>query len=113
MNHPVETYALRLEAGGRSITYSGDTGLTPALSDLACGTDVLLAEASFVDGQDNPQDLHLTGVQAGAAAAAAEARRLVVTHIPPWNSRDRAVAEARTTFEGPIDAATPGLVLDL
>ena len=71
--HPVEAYGLRLQAGDRSLTYSGDTGPCQSLVDLACGTDLLLSEASFVDGSTNPTDLHLTGREAGEAAAAAGA----------------------------------------
>jgi ribonuclease BN (tRNA processing enzyme) len=115
--HPVETYALRLEAGGRALTYSGDTGPCAALVELARGSDVLLAEASLVDpppdGPANPVDLHLTGREAGQAAAAAGVRQLVVTHVPPWASRERASADAAAAYAGPIVAAVPGLVIDL
>ncbi len=45
---------MRLEHDGASLTYSGDTGPSEDLVTLAKGTDVLLAEASFVHGQDNP-----------------------------------------------------------
>jgi ribonuclease BN (tRNA processing enzyme) len=34
--------------------------------------------------------------------------RLIVTHVPPWNSRDVAVAEAAAAFSGPVEAAQPG-----
>ncbi len=109
--HPVEAYALRLEAFGRSLTYSGDTGPCRALGDLAAGSDLLLAEASFLDGVPHPEDLHLTGREAGQAAAAAGVGTLVVTHVPPWYSREHAVEEASATFTGPVVMAVPGLVL--
>ena len=111
--HPVEAYGLRLSASGRSLTYSGDTGPCRELVDLACGTDLLLAEASFVEGDLNPPDLHLTGSQAGAAAAAAGAGRLVVTHVPPWHSPAHALEEARATYSGPAQAAVADLVITL
>jgi ribonuclease BN (tRNA processing enzyme) len=34
VDHPVETYAVRVEHGGTSLVYSGDTGPCPALIDL-------------------------------------------------------------------------------
>ena len=37
---------MRVEAGGRSLTYSGDTAACDALVELATGSDVLLCEAS-------------------------------------------------------------------
>ncbi len=47
-----------------------------------------------MESGDNPADLHLTGKQAGVAAAEAGARRLVLTHIPPWHDPDVPLAEA-------------------
>lgn len=111
--HPVEAYGLRLDAGDRALTYSGDTGPCDALVELARGSDVLLAEASFVDESTNPPDLHLTGRQAGEAAAQAGVGRLVVTHVPPWYSREHAVEAASAAFGSPACGASPGLVLDV
>ncbi len=109
VNHPVEAYGLRLAAAGRSLTYSGDTGPCQGLVDLARDCEVLLAEASFVDGEANPPDLHLTGSQAGEVARDAGVGQLLVTHVPPWHDREHAVSEAQGVFDGPVVAATPGL----
>lgn len=111
MRHPVEAYALRLEHDGATLTFSGDTGPSEDLVTLANGSDVLLAEASFVHGQDNPPDLHLTGREAGQHAARAGAGRLVVTHVPPWHDSEAACEEARSAFAGDVVRAHAGLVL--
>lgn len=111
--HPVPAYGLRIEAGGRTLVYSGDTGPCDALVDLAKGADLLLAEAAFVEGADNPVDLHLTGTQAGRAAHDAGVGRLVLTHIPPWHDREIALAEARSTYAGPIELASTGASYDV
>lgn len=111
--HPIEAFAIRLEAGGRSLVYSGDSGPCQDLVDLADGADLFVAEASFVDGQDNPANLHMTGRDAGAAAREAAVGHLVVTHIPPWHDGEVALAEARSTFSGATTLATPGWSLDL
>src|SRR6185312_9690276 len=50
--HPVECYAIRLTAGGRSLVYSGDTGPCERVVELARGADVLLAEAAHPPGPD-------------------------------------------------------------
>ena len=39
-------FAIRVEAGGASLVYSGDTGPTPALVELTRGADLALFEAS-------------------------------------------------------------------
>lgn len=107
--HPVETYAIRLEADGSSLVYSGDTGPSDALVELARGADAALFEAAFRDGGANPPDLHLTGRQAGEHARRAGVGRLLVTHVPPWHEREEAVSAAAETFDGPVSAALPDL----
>ncbi len=54
MDHPVETFGYRLEHAGQTLAYSGDTGPADELVTIASGADVLLCEASFVDGPDLP-----------------------------------------------------------
>jgi ribonuclease BN (tRNA processing enzyme) len=111
VNHPVEAYAVRVEAGGRALVYSGDTGVSDDLVALAAGADALLCEASFPDDQPHPPNLHLTGREAGEHAAKAGVGRLLVTHIPPWAPRDRIVAEAAAVH--PATAVTPGSAYEL
>jgi ribonuclease BN (tRNA processing enzyme) len=96
--HPVECYAVRLTAGGRSLVYTGDTGPSPAVVELARGADVLLAEAAYAEGPDLPPGLHLTGRQAGEHAAAAGVGRLLVTHVPSWIDADAQLAAAKSVF---------------
>src|SRR5207249_11943598 len=47
--HSVPNAGVRLTAGGRALVYTGDSGPSPDLVDLARGADLLLAEASYVD----------------------------------------------------------------
>jgi ribonuclease BN (tRNA processing enzyme) len=82
--HPVECYAVRVSAGGRSLVYTGDTGPCERIVHLARGADVLLAEAAHPPGPDLPPGLHLTGREAGEHAAAAGVGRLLLTHVPAW-----------------------------
>lgn len=113
LNHPVPAYGLRVEADGKVLAYSGDTGPCGALHDVAAGADLLLCEAAFVEGGDNPVDLHLTGKQAGAVAAAAGVGTLVLTHIPPWYAPAIALTEAREVFSGPLETAATGSTYEL
>lgn len=113
VTHPVDAFAIKVTAGDRTVVYSGDTGPCQPLTDLAAGADLLLCEASFRDGVDNPPDLHMTGSDCGATATAAGVGRLVLTHIPPWHDPQVALAEARTTWSGRLDLAVAGMVIEL
>ncbi|WP_026876436.1 MBL fold metallo-hydrolase [Jiangella gansuensis] len=106
--HPVPAYAIRVSHAGRTLVYSGDTAPSDALVELADRADLLLCEAAYDDGDDNPPGIHLTGRQAGEHAAAAGVRRLVVTHVPPWGDPQRAVASAGAVYDGPVELAAPG-----
>ena len=113
VNHPVETFGLRLEHDGHSLVYSADTGESPALVDLARDCDLMLCEASFLDAPDLPEGVHLSGSQAGRHAARAGAGRLVLTHLVPWHDPARSLDEAVRTFSGPVSLAASGQVLDI
>ena len=106
--HPIPAYALRVEADRHVLAYSGDTGPCQELVDMAAGADLLLCEAAFLESGDKPADLHLTGKQAGVAAAEAGVGRLVLTHIPPWHDKQAAMAEAREAYDGLLDLAATG-----
>lgn len=112
-NHPVPCHAVRLEADGASLVYSGDTGRSDALVELARGADALLCEATWPDTAGNPPDLHLSGREAGEHAAAAGAGRLLLTHVAPHCSRDDLAAEAARAYDGPLEAVRCGSVYDL
>ena len=111
MTHPVETFGFRLEHGDASLAYSADTGPTDALVTLARDADLLLCEASFVDGPDLPADLHLTARQAAGHAARAGVGQLVLTHLVTWNDPDQTRAEAAAAFGGELSLAAAGQVL--
>ncbi len=113
VNHPVETFAFRFTCGGRSLVYTGDTGETEAVPELASGADVFLSEAAFLEGPDLPPNLHLTARQAAVYARRAGVGRLVLTHLQPWTSPDDARTEAAAAFAGDLDIAVAGQVIDL
>lgn len=112
-NHPVETYAVRVDSGSASLIYSADTGISDDVIHLADGSDLLLCEAARPDGDPGyPPGLHLTGRQAGEHAAAASVGRLLLTHIPPWVDPSAQLSSARTVFPA-AELVTPGATYDL
>ena len=113
-NHPVEAYSIRVEAGGRSLVFSGDTGATDALVDLTRGADLALFEASFLSRYENlPPNLHLTATEAADHANRAGVGRLVLTHLVPWTPQDETREEAAAVYTGDLQIASPGLVVEI
>jgi ribonuclease BN (tRNA processing enzyme) len=108
VEHTCEAYGLRLHHAGRTLVFSGDTGPCRQLVELATGADILLAEASWPHRPDNPQGVHMSGRDAGEAAAAAGVGRLLITHVPPWTDPQQVLAEARAAFNGPTELVHPG-----
>ncbi|NHA68776.1 MBL fold metallo-hydrolase, partial [Phycicoccus flavus] len=112
VEHPVEAYGYRVEAGGRVLAFTGDTDDCPNLDLLLAGADVALLDSAFVDGRDPVRGIHLTGSRAAAAAVrAGGVRRLVLTHIPAWNDAEVCRAQAAAVWPGRVELALAGETL--
>lgn len=112
--HTWPNLGLRISAGDGSLVYTGDCGPSPALLELARDADVLLAEASSVDEvDDHMSGLLSTAGQRGDDARAAGVRMLVLTHLLPGQDPEAARERAAARFDGPIEVARPGLVVEV
>lgn len=106
-DHPVETLAVRVDGGGRTLGYSADTGPGWSLEALGPGLDLAVCEATLP--ADHAGRLaHLTAAQAGASARAAGVGKLVLTHLWPTMDPARSAGEAAETFGGPVEVASVG-----
>jgi ribonuclease BN (tRNA processing enzyme) len=109
--HPVEAWGMRIYGPSHVrdreavLGFSGDTDLCEGLDTLAKDSDLLLIEAAFDQSRDASRGVHLTGERAGEAAAKAKAKRVVITHLPPWNDPEAAVQAVRTRYDGPVHVA--------
>lgn len=104
--HSRPNAGLRLEADGESLAYTGDTGPSPALDELASAADVYLAEASYPWAV--PADSAATlssALQAGEVAARAGVGRLMLTHLMPGTDAAQALRAAASGYDGPIEVA--------
>ena len=112
MNHPVETFGFRLEHAGRVIAYSADTGPTDRLAQPGRGRGraALRGDVHRGPGAASRPAPHAHGRRASTRPGA-EAGQLVLTHLMPWNSRERAQAEAAASYQGALSLAEPGQVL--
>ncbi|WP_051768043.1 MBL fold metallo-hydrolase [Sphingobium sp. DC-2] len=122
-----QSLSYRFTLGKRSITYTGDTGSSAAVTRLAAGSDLLVSEVIDIDPllrvmapgvppafaasmEKHLRQHHLTPAQVGEMAAAAGAGSVVVTHIAGIGSQQmlesRIAAGVRTSYAGPLAVAT-------
>lgn len=117
--HFVPNAGVRLSSPEVTVAYSGDTGPDPALEVLGRRADLFILEATDREQRpDVPQAppgrrLQLSGREAGEAAAAAGATRLLLSHFWPENDRELTRASAAGVFTGEVLVATEGLEIDL
>jgi ribonuclease BN (tRNA processing enzyme) len=95
-------FALRVEYGGRTVAYSGDTAWTESLREAARDADCFVCEAYTFD---RVLPFHLDYATVRAAAGGLGARRIVLTHMGP------SMLERHT--EAQFECASDGLVLTL
>jgi ribonuclease BN (tRNA processing enzyme) len=108
-DHPVETLAVRVDVASRSFAFSSDTGSKWTLESLSVpseGIDLAFVESTYTTATFPGSVQHLTAAQAGATAAAAGVRRLVLTHLLPGQDPAAHRTEAATTFGGSLSVAS-------
>jgi len=112
--HSVPNAGVRLMAGKRVLAYTGDSGPSTAVADLARDADLLLAEASYVDQvPEDSQHTLSSARQQGVQASAAGVSRLLLTHLLPGTDPAAAQAAARHGYDREVGVAIAGTVFDL
>lgn len=130
LDQQYQSIAYRFDTPERSIVYTGDTGPSDAVVQLAMGADLLVSEMMDVEAtvakvkRINPtlsgpaesamvQHLsshHLTPAQVGELASAAHVKSLVLTHLAPGDASPDVEAKQRAeiarTYRGPVAFAT-------
>ena len=82
-HYTLRTFGLRVTNGDRALAYSGDSGPTDRLAELARDADLFVCEATLARGElDGDPRGHLSADEAVAAFEASGARRLLLTHRP-------------------------------
>ena len=94
--------ALRVDLGGASFAYSGDTQWTPMLARAAHGADLFAVEAYTFD---RPVRYHLDYQTLHAHLEELQAQRIVLTHM--------SVAMLTRLADAELPAAYDGMILDL
>jgi ribonuclease BN (tRNA processing enzyme) len=101
VRHTPQSLAYRVVApSGASFVYSGDTGFCSEIVDLARGTDLLILDCSFPDGDE--VEGHLTPSQAGQIARSAGVKKLLLVHFYPEVLATDIAKQCRRTYAGEL-----------
>lgn len=109
VNHIGGAVGWRVETGGLTVVFSGDTRYSENLVEASQGADLLIHEAlSTEDDREGAYRRgHCTAAEAARSARLADVGQLIITHIdtPFHNDTGPLSDEARTEFGGPIGVA--------
>ena len=101
--------AVEIAHDGKRIVYTADTGPSWSVEAFGPGADLVLSEATY-QHDDIRAPIHLSARQAGEAARAANARRLMLTHLWPTLDPVASVEEGSDAFGHAVTLAAPHLV---
>lgn len=86
---------------GRKVVITGDTAPCPEIVMAADGADLLIHDATFLEGQEPDAD-HSTAHEAAVTATAAKVKRLACVHLANRNTRKATEAEACKVYSNAI-----------
>ncbi|MBI3743633.1 MAG: MBL fold metallo-hydrolase [Chloroflexi bacterium] len=115
VEHDVITSAVRVEAGGKALCYSGDCAPCEAIEASARGVDLFLCGAAYAQRPAKRTILHMSPEEAGEIAARAGVKRLVLTKFSRSDAawKQAYLPRARETFVGEVTLAQHGLVVEV
>src|SRR4029078_10911055 len=108
----VPSLGFKIEADGKVLAYTGDTGTCDEVVKLAQASDLFLCEATYQNASEL-SFFHLSALQAAEHAAAGGAARLVLTHITPNLDPGVSLEQAAGGYEGSIDVAVADMVIEV
>jgi len=108
--HTAESLAVRVEAAGRALGYTGDTEWSDDLPAFFGDADLLVAECSYIELPAGSR--HLDPRRAASLAREAGARRLIATHFYFDPDEERLADRLAATYDGGITVASDGVVVD-
>jgi len=104
MTHPVQSFAMAAEYGGKKLVYTGDTIMNQYLEGFAGGADLLVADAGMLERDKNEKSPHLSAAEVGRIATGAGVKRLILSHAWPDYAEEDIINEAAEGFDNPIMA---------
>jgi ribonuclease BN (tRNA processing enzyme) len=103
LHYELLAFGFRVACNGKTMAYSGDSGPSDQLAELARDADLFLCEATLLE--PNPEGGtrgHLAADEAKAAFDAAGAKRLLLTHRPKERPLEPEFEQVHDGFETEI-----------
>ncbi len=100
LHYQMLAFGFRVSDNGNTLAYSGDSGPSDALTELARDADVFVCEATLLS--PNPEGGtrgHLAAEEAGAAFSESGAKRLLLTHRPAERPLENGYEQVYDGFE--------------
>lgn len=111
--HPVPCFAMRIDAKGKTMVYTGDTSFKPDLINFCKNADLLLCECNFYGNLDGKAAGHMTSNDCGTLAREANVKELILTHLPHFGNLPQLVEEAVQHFPGTVQLASQDLKIKI
>jgi ribonuclease BN (tRNA processing enzyme) len=108
--HTRESLAVRIESGGRTLCYTGDTDYDEDLARFFSGADLLISECSFRERREGGRHLSVSDV--GRLAHRAGVARLIVTHFYFEADEAELKAELERGYTGEVIIGRDGLTVE-
>ena len=98
MDHPVETYGLRIELDGKILAMTSDSVPCAAMQILLQNADLAVMDAGTIERLRKPKMMHMTAAECATLARTCQVRQLLLTHLLPLIDPAEILAEAKTHF---------------
>ena len=99
-NVQAKSYALRIEAEGKTIAFSGDAAKCEGLEKVSENADIFVCDTSYPKGKSAPS--HLDTSDIGEIAKKSKVKKLILDHFYPQFSNYDLVGEVRDIYDGEV-----------
>lgn len=96
--HPVPCYGMRITDEDSTIVYTADTAFKEEWYDFAKDADLLITDCNFYEDQDGTGAGHMTSKEGAMIAEKANAKELILSHLPQYGDNQDLVKEADRYF---------------
>jgi ribonuclease BN (tRNA processing enzyme) len=104
LHYDLRAFGFRVSCNGKTLAYSGDSGPSSQLAELARDADLFLCEATLLDtntSEGGPRG-HLSASEANSAFEESGAKRLLLTHRPKERPLEPDFEQVHDGFETEI-----------